>query len=81
MHPFKQNIFYLLSMCMCPFIQEESWSFSSPVSLAPSVEAIWTPPIDSTHSSPNHLMESLWLACGAQGIKVFKNGRMDGQLN
>ncbi|XP_019849671.1 PREDICTED: RAB6A-GEF complex partner protein 1-like isoform X2 [Amphimedon queenslandica] len=51
---------------------EIQWSFSNPVSLAPSVEAIWTPPIDQTHmTSPNHMMESLWVACGAQGIKVW----------
>ena len=73
----------------------QKWSFSQPVCLAGSVEAIWTPPTDHTlhqdriTSSPavpssslssttspsstesQHLLESLWLACGAAGIKVW----------
>ena len=69
----KHAIYYsLYSTDVHQFFQEESWSFSSPVSLAPSVETICTPPLGSTHSSPNYLMESLWFACGAQGVKVFK---------
>lgn len=53
---------------------QDSWSFSAPVSLAPYVEAVWTPPIISTHSDStkrDHMMESLWFACGAHGIKVW----------
>jgi hypothetical protein len=48
----------------------QNWSFSNPVSLAPSVEAVWTPPTNPTPPR-SHLMESLWLACGSQGIKVW----------
>ncbi len=45
--------------------------FSPPVSLAPYVEAIWTPPINSGQSmDKDYMMESLWLSCGAHGIKV-----------
>ena len=74
----------------------ERWSFSQPVCLAGSVEAIWTPPTNdhTHHQNPitsslqshtqqqsslssntsaecHHLLESLWLACGASGIKVW----------
>ncbi|XP_048581598.1 guanine nucleotide exchange factor subunit RIC1 isoform X2 [Nematostella vectensis] len=44
-------------------------SFSSPVVLASCVENCWT----SSTSCPDkrHLMEALWLGCGAQGMKVW----------
>lgn len=52
--------------------QQEEWLFSFPVCLATSVEAMWTPPLPSRpHPPEEHLMESLWLACGATGIKVW----------
>ena len=58
--------------------RDQCWSFSQPVCLAGSVEAIWTPPtnhhgmMSSTAEPDNqHLLESLWLACGAEGIKVW----------
>ncbi|XP_064397549.1 guanine nucleotide exchange factor subunit RIC1-like [Halichondria panicea] len=51
-------------------IVENRVTFSSPVCLAGSVEAVWTPPYHAP-SHTHHLMESLWLACGAAGIKVW----------
>lgn len=44
-------------------------SFCSPVVLASCVENVWT----SSTSSRNkrHLMEALWLGCGASGMKVW----------
>jgi len=43
--------------------------YSSPVCLANSVEALWTPLIGRT-ASTGHLLESLWLGCGSNGVKV-----------
>ena len=54
------------------YFPQNPWSFSSPVVIAASVEAIWTPPssLSTPTSAHDHLMESLWLACGHQGMKV-----------
>ena len=47
------------------------WQFSPPVCLAPSVEAMWTPPTgNDSYQSGKYLRESLWMACGTQGVKV-----------
>lgn len=55
-------------------------SFSNPVYLATSVKMVWTPPVvappldmnlDSATSPSTHLLESLWLGCGSEGIKVW----------
>jgi len=44
-------------------------SFCSPVVLASCVENVWT---SSTSSrTKRHLMEALWLGCGANGMKVW----------
>ena len=50
----------------------QTWQFNHPVCLVQGVEMIWTPsPEEDKRSLPQqHLMESLWLACGAAGIKV-----------
>ena len=42
--------------------------FMSPVVLASCVENVWY--MLDVNSYKKHLSESLWLACGAQGMKV-----------
>ena len=44
--------------------------FLAPVVLASCVENVWY--MVDVHSNKKHLSESLWLACGAQGMKVLK---------
>jgi hypothetical protein len=56
-----------------PYVEEkEGWSFSHPVCLVQGIEMVWTPTLaEGGRDGPQqHLMESLWLACGASGIKV-----------
>jgi hypothetical protein len=57
-----------------PYVEDkDTWQFNHPVCLVQGVEMIWTPsPEEDERSLPQqHLMESLWLACGAAGIKVW----------
>lgn len=55
----------------------ENWTFGNPVCLAASVETMWIPLLttptshDHTHQTSVHLTESLWLACGWEGVKVW----------
>ena len=66
---------YIHSYHLVVQASNESWAFSTPVSLAPYVEAVWTPPINSAPSEidgKDYMMESLWLACGIHGIKVIE---------
>ncbi|XP_063962298.1 guanine nucleotide exchange factor subunit RIC1-like [Lytechinus pictus] len=43
--------------------------FVAPIILASSVESMWT--TSRSSASKPHLMESLWLGCGAAGMKVW----------
>jgi len=47
----------------------EKVQFLSPVVLASCVENVWY--MVDAHSYKKHLSESLWLACGAQGMKAW----------
>ena len=61
-------------MYILDFQGTDEWKFSNPVCLAASVEIMWTPAPPtpySSHPSSVHLAESLWLACGWEGIKVW----------
>ena len=51
------------------------WSFSHPVCLAQGIEMIWTPAPreEGAKQLQNHLMESIWFACGSSGIKVHQS--------
>ncbi|XP_073227336.1 guanine nucleotide exchange factor subunit RIC1-like isoform X3 [Porites lutea] len=44
-------------------------SFCSPVVLASCVENVWTS--STSNQKKRHLMEALWLGCGANGMKVW----------
>ena len=62
----------ILSPFSFPSHPPQEWSFNLPVCVAQAVEILWTPsPLPHTRTHPeDHLQESLWLACGASGIKV-----------
>ena len=64
------SLFPIPSLSSPPLPQ--TWQFNHPVCLVQGIEMIWTPsPEEDERSLPQqHLMESLWLACGAAGIKA-----------